>query len=55
MLRVLDLRCEYRTNPINVFTVKPRFSWKLESDRTGVTQTFWSIEVAEDNGFGSLL
>jgi alpha-L-rhamnosidase len=55
MLRVSDLRCEYRTNPVNVFTSKPRLSWKLESDRTGVKQTFWNIEVSEDRNFASLL
>jgi len=50
-LRVADPRVEYRTNPINVFTAAPRFSWKIQSGRKNVLQTSYHIEVAEDSGF----
>jgi len=50
-LRVADPRVEYRTNPINVFTATPRFSWKIQSGRKNVLQTSYHIEVAEDSGF----
>ena len=30
-LRPVDLRCEYRTNPLGVDTPAPRLSWKLEA------------------------
>ena len=29
VLRPVDLRCEYRTNPLGVDTAAPRVSWKL--------------------------
>jgi alpha-L-rhamnosidase len=51
MLRIVDLRCEYRTNPLGVFTGKPRLSWKIESDKTAVIQTAYSIEAAADAAF----
>ena len=55
MLNTIDLRVEYRTNPINVFTAKPRFSWKIQSDKTDLLQTAYSIEVAESPDFSPLL
>ena len=30
-MRVVDLRCEYLSNPLGVDVVQPRLSWKLES------------------------
>ncbi|MDR1949522.1 MAG: family 78 glycoside hydrolase catalytic domain, partial [Spirochaetaceae bacterium] len=51
MLQATDLRVEYRTNPIDVFTPKPRFSWKIESGKRGVKQTAYSIETAGDGNF----
>ncbi len=30
-LRPIDLRCEYRTNPLGIDAVAPRLSWKLEA------------------------
>ena len=55
MLRVVDPRVEYRTNPINVFTERPRFSWKMESPKTNLLQAAYCIEVATDEGFSSML
>lgn len=51
MLEAVDLRVEYRTNPVNVFTAKPRFSWKIQSDKRNLLQAGYNIEVAEDSGF----
>ena len=30
-LRPVDLRCEYRANPLGIDTLAPRLSWKLEA------------------------
>lgn len=32
MLRPVDLRCEYRTDPLGIDVRRPRFSWRLEGD-----------------------
>jgi alpha-L-rhamnosidase len=32
MLRPVDLRCEYRDNPLGIDVRGPRFSWRLEGD-----------------------
>jgi alpha-L-rhamnosidase len=55
MLRAVDLRCEYRTNPLGIFTAKPRFSWKIESDRQNIAQMAYSVELAADKTFGDPL
>ena len=31
-LIIKDCKTEYRTNPLGIDAVHPRFSWKLESD-----------------------
>jgi len=51
MINIVDLRVEYRTNPINVFTPKPRFSWKIRTDKKNLLQTSYYIEVANNPEF----
>ena len=36
MIRIYDLRTEYRKGPVVLDCSNPRFSWKLESDKQGV-------------------
>jgi alpha-L-rhamnosidase len=55
MIDTTDLRVEYRTNPINVYEEKPRFSWKIHTDKTNVLQTAYVIEVSEDENFSSVI
>ncbi|GHT30436.1 hypothetical protein FACS1894214_0290 [Planctomycetales bacterium] len=38
-----DLRLEYLTEPKGIDELKPRFSWKLQSDENGQTQTAYRI------------
>ena len=45
-VRVVDLRCEYMTNPLGVDVAQPRLSWKLESQWRGQKQTAYQILVA---------
>ncbi|RKP53059.1 alpha-L-rhamnosidase [Cohnella endophytica] len=55
MLKVMDLRCEYRDRPIGIDVVSPRISWKLESDRRSAEQAAFEIEVADTDRFGSVV
>ncbi len=46
MTSVVDLRCEYRTNPLGIDVVAPRFSWRLESERAGAAQRAYRVLAA---------
>lgn len=45
--QVIDLVCEYRTNPIGIDVKKPRLSWKLVSDQQNILQSAYEIRVAD--------
>lgn len=45
-LRITELRCEQRSEPLNVDTDKPRFSWILESDQRGAGQSAFELMAA---------
>jgi alpha-L-rhamnosidase len=45
-LSVVDLRTEYRPNPLGIASRKPRFSWRLSCERRGARQTAYRILVA---------
>lgn len=40
------LRCEYRTDPLGIDTLRPRLSWRLESERRDEKQTAYQVVVA---------
>ncbi|MDE7131205.1 MAG: glycoside hydrolase family 78 protein [Lachnospiraceae bacterium] len=44
-MQITDLRIEYRKNPIGIDILRPRFSWKLESEQTDTMQTAYQIQV----------
>ena len=44
-MQILDLRVEYRENPIGMGILKPRFSWKLKSEKENTIQTGCQIQV----------
>jgi len=46
LLKPADLRCEYLVNPLGIDEVKPRLSWKLESNQRGQKQTAYRIVVS---------
>jgi alpha-L-rhamnosidase len=46
-LKVLDLKCEYATNPIGMDVLSPQLSWKIESEKRGTLQSAYQIEVAD--------
>jgi alpha-L-rhamnosidase len=45
-LEVLALRTEYRDNPLGIDVRKPRLSWQIQSDRRGILQSAYQIQVA---------
>lgn len=55
MFKVTDLRCEYQKNPVGIGAVKPRISWKLESDVRGARQTAYELEVGGDASFAEMV
>lgn len=45
---VIDLKCDYQTNPIAIETSTPHLSWKIKaSERVGVEQHAYQILVSE--------
>ncbi len=46
MLRLYDLVIEYKTNPLGIDEVQPRFSWKLESDQKDTVQAAYHLTVS---------
>ena len=46
-LQVVDLRCEYKVNPLGIDSPAPRLSWRLEGAGRGIAQTAYQIHVAE--------
>ena len=52
--RAVDPLCENLTAPLLIDTPKPRFSWRIESDGTGVSQSAYQLRVFEEpNGSGA--
>lgn len=45
-LTPIDLRCEYRVNPIDIETAHPRLGWTLESRERGAKQKAYRVLVA---------
>lgn len=46
-LSVVDLKCEYATNPIGLDTPSPQLSWRIESDKRMVLQDAYQILVSD--------
>ena len=51
MLKVTDLRCEYRSNPLGLFTAEPRFSWKIETDKNDLMQSAYVLQISPMEDF----
>ncbi|WP_144059511.1 family 78 glycoside hydrolase catalytic domain [Rhodopirellula sallentina] len=48
-VQLVNLRCEYRENPIGIDVLKPRLSWMASSEQRGVRQTAYRIQVASSS------
>jgi len=55
MLKIVDLCCEYKRNPIGIGVRHPRISWRLESDERSVIQTAYLVEAALDAAFETVI
>jgi alpha-L-rhamnosidase len=47
-MRIVDLRTEYSPNPIGTEAVRPRLSWRIESDAPGTAQARYRIRATSD-------
>jgi alpha-L-rhamnosidase len=45
-LKVKQLRCEYKIDPVGIDVAKPRLSWQLESTEKNVMQTAYEVQVS---------
>lgn len=45
-MKVTNLRCEYRVNPLGIDAAQPRLSWELESGQRGQKQSGYQILAA---------
>ncbi|MCS7061161.1 MAG: family 78 glycoside hydrolase catalytic domain, partial [Anaerolineae bacterium] len=48
MTAIINLRCEYQTNPIGIGAQSPRLSWQMVSEQRGARQTAYQIRAAHD-------
>src|SRR3569832_300082 len=46
-LKVSNLRCEYKTNPMGIEAAQPKLSCEMQSNGRNVTQTAYQIMVAD--------
>lgn len=49
LLKVCDLRCEYKKNPIGIDILIPRLGWKIEADKRNTLQSAYEIQVTQEN------
>ena len=45
---VVNLRCEYKVDPVGIDAAGPRLGWQLRSQARGVIQSAYQIQVARD-------
>ena len=45
-IKLVELRCEYATNPLGIDVKTPKFSWILESTERGQMQSAYQVLVA---------
>ena len=55
MLEARDLACEYESAPIAMAAERPRFSWKLDSDRSNLVQSAYRVEIGVDAELANLI
>ena len=46
MTSIVNLTCEYRSNPLGIDVAAPRLSWQMQSKRDGARQTAYRIFAA---------
>ncbi|MBP2655653.1 MAG: alpha-L-rhamnosidase [Firmicutes bacterium] len=54
-IQVVSLKCEYRINPLGIDVLKPRLSWKLQTQARNIMQSAYRILVATDEVFNNIV
>ena len=54
MTAITHLICEYRTNPLGIDVVLPRFGWQMESKAVGARQTAYQVRAGSSAGQADL-
>lgn len=54
MLRIDKLKADYLVNPIGI-TKPPQFGWVIESDKSGVMQKTYQLQIATDSDFQTII
>jgi len=49
MLKAVSLTCESLLDPIGLYTMRPRFSWLIETSQSNAIQEFYRIKVSRDD------
>ena len=52
MTIITNLKTEYRTNPLGIDIVLPRFSWQMQSDNAGARQTAYQVRAGSSASGG---
>jgi predicted GH43/DUF377 family glycosyl hydrolase len=47
-VKVLNLRCDYRSDPEGIETSAPKLAWELQSSHRSMLQTAWRVLVSDD-------
>lgn len=55
MTAIANLKCEYRTNPLGIDVLQPRFSWQMQTDRQDARQTAYRIVGTSDEAQRQLI
>ena len=50
MISPFDLQCEYAVDPVGIDARKPRFSWLLQAEERGQSQSAYQVLVASSEG-----
>jgi len=48
-LKLGNLRCEYKVDPLGIESRSPMLSWEIQSSGRGVLQTAWRVLVSDDS------
>ena len=49
-VHIVNLKTEYTSTPVGIDIERPRFSWQMQSEKSGYAQTAWQIIVTDESG-----
>ncbi|MFV0556555.1 MAG: family 78 glycoside hydrolase catalytic domain [Lactovum sp.] len=54
-MKISQLTCEYKKNPLGIDKKNPRISWKLNSKHRGIIQTAYQVQVSTLENFEEII